>query len=561
MNTRHSLPAGRVMQSVCFLFLTLLFLSPAVFGSSASAEPVLFNGTSTAYIGEKNYMFLIDAQGGLHRLPTAIVDLVRMDEENVYCLTSDHRLYSVRLDGTSSALISLNPTEEMLGEYRKETWTQMGSLITVTMPQEGDGDTSLPGIQMVVTQQAVAACSAGGMLYYVESQEGETGAYRVKVFALDETLTDAASQSLINGASCIEPASMVMGPDALTIFGTDGKRIQIISAVNGESIIKDQLPEEVGTAMVLGGLLYEYQVAEDETLRYIQTENVNLRIATPTPTSTPQPTIVSVITATPARTVSITYAPTPTPLHETQDETTIRYGTKGTAVRKMQRRLDELGYPVGNIDGDFGKQTLFALNLFQDATGFANRRYATQSLRTKLYAKNAPRFDLYRPLDIGDQGLSVQIMQEMLVILGYGPEKVDGIYGKETAESVAKFQLFAGLTVDGEHATRDTLTALYTIMNPMDSPTPTPVPTASPAPSPTPVPTVVPTSIQTAIPTGVPTEVPTETPTQAPVEVPDETPTEEPTDEPTEAPTEVPTEEPTEAPTEEPTTAPTEVPT
>nr|WP_279326566.1 peptidoglycan-binding protein [Bacillus kexueae] len=48
---------------------------------------------------------------------------------------------------------------------------------------------------------------------------------------------------------------------------------------------------------------------------------------------------------------------------------TLRYGSKGNAVRELQTMLNNAGYSVGKVDGIFGKQTLEALKKFQKSRG------------------------------------------------------------------------------------------------------------------------------------------------------------------------------------------------
>jgi peptidoglycan hydrolase-like protein with peptidoglycan-binding domain len=45
----------------------------------------------------------------------------------------------------------------------------------------------------------------------------------------------------------------------------------------------------------------------------------------------------------------------------------LRFGSKGDDVGLVQERLDAAGFPVGVIDGDFGRRTLFAVLEFQTA--------------------------------------------------------------------------------------------------------------------------------------------------------------------------------------------------
>lgn len=245
-------------------------------------------------------------------------------------------------------------------------------------------------------------------------------------------------------------------------------------------------------------------------------------------------------------------------------------------MRKLQNRLSKLGYPVGKVDGVWGDDTQFAVNLFQSAIGYTEHRYASAAMQEKLYSKKAPVYDPYMPLKEGKRGTPVKLMQQRLFDLGYFTsndveKEVDGVYGKRTTEAIKLFQTVCGYEekkITGV-ADADTLMLLFDEKAPVNpgnvpptptspvvivTPTPTNVPTATPAPTNAPTATPTPTNAPTVIPepTEVPTEVPTATP--APTEVPTATPapTEAPTATP--APTEVPTATP--APTEAPTATP-----
>jgi peptidoglycan hydrolase-like protein with peptidoglycan-binding domain len=52
------------------------------------------------------------------------------------------------------------------------------------------------------------------------------------------------------------------------------------------------------------------------------------------------------------------------------------------------------------------------------------------------------------PLNVGDRGADVMVLQERLVAEGL-PVTVDGVYGQETADAVMAFQEREQLTVDG----------------------------------------------------------------------------------------------------------------
>ena len=83
-----------------------------------------------------------------------------------------------------------------------------------------------------------------------------------------------------------------------------------------------------------------------------------------------------------AQTFIPTPAPTPTPA-------LLKKGHNGDSVREMQKRLQELGYYEGSIDGDFGGGTEEALRLFQSQNGLDVDGVAAQKTFSLLYSENA----------------------------------------------------------------------------------------------------------------------------------------------------------------------------
>ncbi len=57
---------------------------------------------------------------------------------------------------------------------------------------------------------------------------------------------------------------------------------------------------------------------------------------------------------------------------------------------------------------------------------------------------------IVRPtLQLGNQGESVRELQSILMLLGYYPGPVTGVYAEDTAAAVRRFQTAAGITADG----------------------------------------------------------------------------------------------------------------
>ena len=132
---------------------------------------------------------------------------------------------------------------------------------------------------------------------------------------------------------------------------------------------------------------------------------------TPIPTPTPEPTITptpavfapfgaqyghggeDLIPATPTPEPTATPAsdpaPTPIPTPSPETYTTLRKGTNGPSVVKMQEALIALGYLDGKADGDFGPGTYNAVVQFQAVNGLSADGIAGAKTLTLLYSGDA----------------------------------------------------------------------------------------------------------------------------------------------------------------------------
>ena len=168
--------------------------------------------------------------------------------------------------------------------------------------------------------------------------------------------------------------------------------------------------------------------------------------------------------------------PTPTPL-------SMRLGYTGEAVRTVQRKLKELGYYTGSIDGDFGAETEKAVKAFQKANGLTADGKVGEKTLAKL---NDPKAKTYkqanatptpkptakptatkkvtatpRPtstpnlskdyyLRLGTTGKKVETLQRRLIELGWLSGKVTGTFDEATEAAVKAFQdRTAGIYTDG----------------------------------------------------------------------------------------------------------------
>ena len=104
--------------------------------------------------------------------------------------------------------------------------------------------------------------------------------------------------------------------------------------------------------------------------------------------NTPAPgadSTIQTVTETPTPAIPTTPAPiTPTPTPKS-----MRLGFQGDAVRTVQRKLRDLGYYTGSIDGDFGAETEKAVKAFQKANGLSADGKVGELTLKKLNDKNA----------------------------------------------------------------------------------------------------------------------------------------------------------------------------
>ena len=132
-------------------------------------------------------------------------------------------------------------------------------------------------------------------------------------------------------------------------------------------------------------------------------------------------------------------------------------GATGTAVKKLQARLIDLGYMSGTPDGNYGARTVEAVKKFQKALGMSATGTATGYLQEQLFSADAPSVgssgtsdDTYIELRPDDECEEVRNLQKRLYLLGFyrrydaWTEEEGGFYDAETRQAVRDFQLAAG---------------------------------------------------------------------------------------------------------------------
>lgn len=117
----------------------------------------------------------------------------------------------------------------------------------------------------------------------------------------------------------------------------------------------------------------------------------------------------------------------------------IQWGSRNRTVNLLQRRLTELGYFTGPINGYFGIETRNAVIDFQlDRDIRANGIVDNETWRA-LY-QVMPENKKWNTIKRGQHGQDVATLQRYLYDLGYYKEKPNGSFDNKTHKAAVKFQ-------------------------------------------------------------------------------------------------------------------------
>lgn len=168
--------------------------------------------------------------------------------------------------------------------------------------------------------------------------------------------------------------------------------------------------------------------------------------------------VYAVPTATPVIAANETPEPTYAPITK-ENCVTIKAGSQGMDVKRLQIRLQELGYYTSRQDGIYLTDDIAAVRAFQKANGLTTDGKAGYNTQTVLYSNAAKRADNANSdviasskaatLRYGSQGVEVQTLQNKLISLGYLSGSADGKFGSSTRRAVKAFQQANGLSPDG----------------------------------------------------------------------------------------------------------------
>ena len=182
------------------------------------------------------------------------------------------------------------------------------------------------------------------------------------------------------------------------------------------------------------------------------------------------------------------------------DGVAMKKGNKGSKVRELQERLQELGYYKATPTGTYDTNTIGAVRSFQKKNGLKSDGTAGAETQKAIWSANAvpanatptpkvtevptPTPTVAVPeesLKSGAKGADVKTLQKRLKELGYFKSAVDGKYGRDTVNAVKAFQEAHGLEADGV-AGKATYQILFSADAVKKGETPTPAATATPSP-------------------------------------------------------------------------------
>ncbi len=121
-------------------------------------------------------------------------------------------------------------------------------------------------------------------------------------------------------------------------------------------------------------------------------------------------------------------------------------GDRGDEVKALQRKLKRLGYLDGDADGIYGQQTASAVKAFQKEEKLSTSGAVDEKTLSHLNEAYANETD---ELSQGARGRKVIRLQNRLLLHGYDPGLVDGVYGDGTRKAVEELQGKEGLEVTG----------------------------------------------------------------------------------------------------------------
>ncbi len=274
----------------------------------------------------------------------------------------------------------------------------------------------------------------------------------------------AADQQVLYGATAME-ASVVVTPSPTPTVKPPTKTLRPGDKDEEVKLLQQRLKD---LGYYTGNITGVYNDATTEAVKAFQKKSSLEQDGVLGPITRTVLYGVNAIYAVPTAIPVSTPAPTTTPLTP-ENVIVIRAGSMGEVVRRLQARLQELGYYTSRLDGVYLTDDIEAVRAFQSANGLKVDGKAGYETQTALYSDSAIRGNanltggetaLVSTLRYGSEGNEVTTLQNRLIALGYLAGSADGKFGRDTKSAVIAFQKANGLSADGVVGT-DTSAKLY----------------------------------------------------------------------------------------------------
>ena len=137
---------------------------------------------------------------------------------------------------------------------------------------------------------------------------------------------------------------------------------------------------------------------------------------------------------------------------------TLKYGSKGAEVTKLQTQLKKLGYFSGNTTGYYGSITEAAVKKFQSAKGISKTGTVGPITTKALSGTGTSSRSSTGSEKKTAERETLKKTQSILQKMGLYKGKIDGLYGKMTSVAIKEFQKKYGMkttgTIDKETETK-----------------------------------------------------------------------------------------------------------
>ena len=142
---------------------------------------------------------------------------------------------------------------------------------------------------------------------------------------------------------------------------------------------------------------------------------------------------------------------------------TLKVGSKGAEVTKLQTQLKKLGYFSGSITGYYGSQTQAAVKKFQAKKGISTTGTFGPQTTKALYSTGTSSRSTESKTQRAAEKATIKKAQTILQKMGLYNGKIDGMYGKLTTSAVMEFQKKYGMKSTGviDKATETKILSYY----------------------------------------------------------------------------------------------------